>query len=378
MLIRKAANTKLFVWLKTKLYEKRDDFNFPTVNFPFICGNIPAYGVYISQLMQYSRASGSYQDFLDRGLLLTRKLLNQGFLLVKLKSSLRKFYGRHHDLVDHYGISVSQMTMNMFHLWYTSQSFPHSWLITGFVTRLTRRVPLVEQELLTFPEHLSSPPVFSGVRVNRSLILYICFVDRCLSFSTFSFVHCAICSFSIYGFWLLLWYLQTLLRHDPGQVHNRRKDQTTQIFGERHCALEGLIYPVQLILPLVTSYIQRQLRYHKSMLTHLCNTLRQSTRNNHNLTLYGTRDIRAVVMVLVRVCYLYLFKQSCSLHVVERYNMYWKYKTKLKALYISEINIYKLQKYNNIHLCHLYSFDSVVSSPLIKHRSEINLLTDSV
>jgi hypothetical protein len=29
---------------------------------------------------------------------------------------LRKFYGRHHDLVDRYGISVSQMTMDMFHL----------------------------------------------------------------------------------------------------------------------------------------------------------------------------------------------------------------------------------------------------------------------
>jgi hypothetical protein len=41
----------------------------------------------------------------------------------------------------------------------TSRSFPHSRLITGFVTRLTRRVPLVEQELLTLPEHLSSPPV---------------------------------------------------------------------------------------------------------------------------------------------------------------------------------------------------------------------------
>jgi hypothetical protein len=51
-----------------------------------------------------------------RGLLLTRILLNQGFLLVKLKSSLRKFYGRHHDLVDCYGISVSQMTTDMFHL----------------------------------------------------------------------------------------------------------------------------------------------------------------------------------------------------------------------------------------------------------------------
>jgi hypothetical protein len=45
----------------------------------------------------------------------------------------------------------------------TSRSFPHSRLITGFVTRITRRVPLVEQELLTLPEHLSSPPVFSGI-----------------------------------------------------------------------------------------------------------------------------------------------------------------------------------------------------------------------
>jgi hypothetical protein len=105
--------------LRTKLYHKRDYFNFPIVNFPFICSNIPAapaYGVYLSQLIRYSRACGSYQDFLDRGLLLTRKLLNQGFLLVKLKSSFRKFYGRHPDLVDRYGISVSQMTTDMFHL----------------------------------------------------------------------------------------------------------------------------------------------------------------------------------------------------------------------------------------------------------------------
>jgi hypothetical protein len=64
----------------------------------------------------------------------------------------------------------------------TSRSFPHSRLITGFVTRLTRRVSLVEQELLTLPEFT---PGFSGVRVTRSLVLYICFVDRCLSFCTF-------------------------------------------------------------------------------------------------------------------------------------------------------------------------------------------------
>jgi hypothetical protein len=37
--------------LRAKLYDKRDDFNFLIVNFPFICSNIPAapaYGVYIS------------------------------------------------------------------------------------------------------------------------------------------------------------------------------------------------------------------------------------------------------------------------------------------------------------------------------------------
>ena len=72
-------------------------------------------------------------------------------------------------------------------------------------------MPLVEQELLTLPEHPSSPPVLSGVRVNRSLVLYICFVDRCLSFCTFSFGHCVVCSSSIYGFCSPLWYLQTLL-----------------------------------------------------------------------------------------------------------------------------------------------------------------------
>jgi hypothetical protein len=83
-------------WLRTKHYDKRNDFNFPIVNFPIICSYIPVaptYGVHSSQLMRYSRTCGSYQDFLDRGLLLTRKLLSQGFLLVNLKSSLRKCYG---------------------------------------------------------------------------------------------------------------------------------------------------------------------------------------------------------------------------------------------------------------------------------------------
>jgi hypothetical protein len=105
--------------------------------------------------------------------------------------------------------------MDMFHLSYSpSRSFPHALLINGFVTRITRRVPSVEQELLTLPEHLSSPPVFSGIPVTQSLVLCVCFVDRCLSFCTFSFGPCAVKPSSIYGFWLPLWYLLSdLLRY---------------------------------------------------------------------------------------------------------------------------------------------------------------------
>ena len=55
----------------------------------------------------------------------------------------------------------------------------------GFATRLTRRVSLVEQELPTLPGHMSSPPVFSWIRVTRTLVLCVCFVDRCMSVCPF-------------------------------------------------------------------------------------------------------------------------------------------------------------------------------------------------
>jgi hypothetical protein len=71
-------------------------------------------------------------------------------------------------------------------------------------------VSLGEQELLTFPEHLSSPSVLRCVRVTRSLVLCVCFVDRCLSFCLVSFGHFIVCP-PIYGFWLPRWYLQTRL-----------------------------------------------------------------------------------------------------------------------------------------------------------------------
>ena len=93
--------------LRTKLYDNRNEFNFPIVNFPFICSKIPA-----------APALWNICDINDHG---------------------------------YVPLVVS-----------TSQSFPHSRLITGLVTRLTRRVQLVEQELLTLPEHLRSPRFLMG------------------------------------------------------------------------------------------------------------------------------------------------------------------------------------------------------------------------
>jgi hypothetical protein len=83
--------------ITTRLYDKQDDFNFSTVNFPYLCSNIPAspaYGVYISQLIQYARACSTYDHFFVRGSLLKNKFMSQEFQLSGLQAVFRIFYVR--------------------------------------------------------------------------------------------------------------------------------------------------------------------------------------------------------------------------------------------------------------------------------------------
>ena len=99
--------------LHTSIYDKRDDFNFHITTFPFMSRNIPtspAYGVFISQLIRYTRACSSYGCFILRATRLSNKLLEQGYVKERLKSSLRKFYGRCGDLIKQYEVSLSQMS----------------------------------------------------------------------------------------------------------------------------------------------------------------------------------------------------------------------------------------------------------------------------
>ena len=98
--------------LRTSLYDKRDDFNFHITHFPFMSSNFPtsqAYCVFISQLIRYTRACSSYECFILRAVPLSSKLLRKGYVMKRLKSSRRKFYGRYGDLIKHYEVSLSQM-----------------------------------------------------------------------------------------------------------------------------------------------------------------------------------------------------------------------------------------------------------------------------
>ena len=55
--------------MKTKIYDKRDDFDFDIVNIPILDGDVPrlaSCGVYVSQLIRFARVSSHVDDFNTR------------------------------------------------------------------------------------------------------------------------------------------------------------------------------------------------------------------------------------------------------------------------------------------------------------------------
>ena len=86
--------------MSTKIYDKRDDFDFKIVNFPFLDGDVPRstyYGVCISKLIRFARASSHVADFNTRNKLLTQK---QGYRYHKLRKTFSKFYRLYNDLIS--------------------------------------------------------------------------------------------------------------------------------------------------------------------------------------------------------------------------------------------------------------------------------------
>ena len=99
-------------FVKIKIYNKRDDFDFDIVNFPFLDGDVPrstSYGVYISQLIRFARVSNHVDDFNTRNKVLTAKLLRQGYRYHIIRKAFSKFYRRHFDIVSKYKVGLKRL-----------------------------------------------------------------------------------------------------------------------------------------------------------------------------------------------------------------------------------------------------------------------------
>ena len=114
-----SSNTKEVAYLDLKInsensnltfsiYDKRDDFSFDIVNFPFMDSCIPkksALGVFFSQLIRYARISTKFSDFKIRGISLISKLKCQGFMVKDLRKLGLRFFKDKQELLTKYNLS---------------------------------------------------------------------------------------------------------------------------------------------------------------------------------------------------------------------------------------------------------------------------------
>ena len=98
-------------FVSSKIYDKRDHFDFDIVYFMFLDGDVPrraSYGVYISQFMRFARVCNHVTDFNARNESLTTKLLQQGYRYHKLRKTFSTFYHRHYELISKYNVGLNK------------------------------------------------------------------------------------------------------------------------------------------------------------------------------------------------------------------------------------------------------------------------------
>ena len=99
-------------FVSSKIYDKRVDFDFDIVNFPFLDGDVPrcaSYGVYISQLIRFARVCIHVTDFNARNKCLKAKLVQQGYRYHNLRKTFSKFYHRHYELISKYDVGLNKL-----------------------------------------------------------------------------------------------------------------------------------------------------------------------------------------------------------------------------------------------------------------------------
>jgi hypothetical protein len=103
--------------IHSSIYDKRDDFNFDINVFPILSGNIHmvrSHGVIISQLIRYSKACSSLDDFISKTKNTILKLPRQFFNIGLLKKKCNNFYDKYYDLIEKFKISRSKFIYEIF------------------------------------------------------------------------------------------------------------------------------------------------------------------------------------------------------------------------------------------------------------------------
>ena len=97
-------------FVSSKIYDKRDDFDFDIVNFPFLNGDVSRYTSYeVSQFIEFARVCSHVADFNARNKSLTAKLLQQGYRYHKLRKTFSKFHRRHYELVSKFNVGLKPL-----------------------------------------------------------------------------------------------------------------------------------------------------------------------------------------------------------------------------------------------------------------------------
>ncbi len=105
--------------INTVLYDKRDDYKFNIVSFPQMSSNIHfkrTHGVFVSQLIRYSKVNMNTADFLNITKRLTHKLIRQGFYAKFLRKKFSYFFDKYYHMVKKYNLSKKKCMIKIFEM----------------------------------------------------------------------------------------------------------------------------------------------------------------------------------------------------------------------------------------------------------------------
>ena len=102
---------------KVTLYDKRNDYDFNVISYPYLDGNIPnnlSYGVFVSQLVRFAKINTTIEGFYNNLRYLVNKLVKQGFNLAALRKKFVKFYNTKLNIWGKFGVDICDYVINMF------------------------------------------------------------------------------------------------------------------------------------------------------------------------------------------------------------------------------------------------------------------------